>query len=107
MDLGLEKFTTLDTGEFIDIPQHFRHGEEKLAKLQKKVANRKKGSRGRKLLSRRIGRLHQKIARQRKQFHFETAKQVLQKVDVVFVEIWQLKICLLVVNQNRMKMVIT
>jgi putative transposase len=85
-DLGLEKFAALDTGEFVDIPQHFRHSEAKLAKLQQKVATRKKGSKARKLLNRRIGRLHQRIARQRKQFHFETAKQVLQKAPVVFVE---------------------
>jgi putative transposase len=86
LDLGLEKFAALDTGEFVDIPQHFRHSEAKLAKLQQKVATRTHGSRARKLLNRRIGRLHQRIARQRKQFHFETAKRVLQKAPVVFVE---------------------
>jgi putative transposase len=86
LDLGLEKFAALDTGEFVDIPQHFRKSEEKLARLQKKVATKRKGSRARKLLNRRIGRLHQRIARQRKQFHFETAKQILQKAPVVFVE---------------------
>lgn len=31
-------------------------------------------------------RLHQKIARQRKQFHYETAQKILKKADVVFVE---------------------
>lgn len=86
LDLGLEKFAALDTGEFVDIPQYFRRIEEKLARLQQKVATRKKGSRARKLLNRRIGRLHQRIARQRKKFHFETAKRVLQKASVVFVE---------------------
>jgi putative transposase len=86
LDLGLEKFAALDTGEFIDIPQHFRRNEQKLAKLQQKVSTRKKGSRARKLLNRTIARLHQRIARQRKQFHFETAKRVLQKAPVVFVE---------------------
>lgn len=86
LDLGLEKFAALDTGEFVDIPQHFRKSEAKLAKLQQKVANRKKGSRARKLVNRRIGRLHQQITRQRKQFQFLTAKQILQKAPVVFVE---------------------
>jgi putative transposase len=49
LDLGLEKFAAVDTGEFVDIPQHFRQSEAKLAKLQQKVATRKKGSRARKL----------------------------------------------------------
>ncbi|PSB61467.1 transposase [Chroococcidiopsis cubana CCALA 043] len=91
LDLGLEKFAALDTGEFVDIPQHFRKSEAKLAKLQQKVATRKKGSRARKLLNRRIGRLHQQIARQRKQFHFENDKQVMQKDLVVFVEDLEVK----------------
>jgi putative transposase len=86
LDLGLEKFAALDNGEFVDIPQHFRQSESKLALLQQKAATRIKGSRARKLLNRKIGRLHQKITRQRKQFHFETAKQILQKAPVVFVE---------------------
>jgi len=86
LDLGLEKFVALDTGEFIDISHHFRRSEEKLARLQQKASTRAKRSRARKLLNRKVAKLHQKIARQRKQFHFETAKKVLQKTDVVFVE---------------------
>lgn len=86
LDLGLEKFAALSTGKFIDIPQYFRRSEHKLADLQQKVSQKKKGSRARKLLNRKAGRLHQKIARQRKQFHFETAGKILEKADVVFVE---------------------
>ena len=86
LDLGLEKFAALSTGKFIDIPQYFRKEEDRLASEQQKVSQRKKGSRARKLLNRKVGKLHQKIARQRKQFHFETAGKILKKADVVFVE---------------------
>lgn len=86
LDLGLEKFAALSTGGFIDIPQYFRRSEDKLASSAQKVSSRKKGSRARKLLNRKVGRLHQKIARQRKQFHFETAGKILAQADVVFVE---------------------
>lgn len=34
----------------------------------------------------RIAKLYQKIARRRKDFHYNTAKKVLSKADVVFVE---------------------
>lgn len=91
LDLGLEKFAALSTGSFIDIPQYFRRSEEKLASLQQKVSERKKGSRARKLLNRKVGKLHQKIARQRKQFHFETALKILDKARVVFVESLKVK----------------
>lgn len=86
LDLGLEKFAASSTGKFIDIPQFFRRSEDQLTFLQQKVSMRKKGSRARKLLQQKVGRLHQKIARQRKQFHFETAGRILEKADVVFVE---------------------
>jgi putative transposase len=86
VDLGLEKFLADSEGEFEPIPQHFRTSQEKLARLQQKVSTAKKGSRARKLLVRSCAKLHQKIARQRKQFHFETTQKVLNKADVVFVE---------------------
>lgn len=86
IDVGLEKFASDSDGNFEPIPQHFRKSEEKLARLQQKVSTAKKGSRARKLLVRKVARLHQKIARQRKQFHFETAGKILDKADVVFVE---------------------
>lgn len=86
IDLGLQKFLADSEGEFEPIPQHFRKSEDKLAKLQQKVAKAKKGSRARKLLNRKVARLHQKIARARKQFHCETAQNILNKADVVFVE---------------------
>lgn len=86
LDLGLDKFAALSTGKFIDIPQYFRRSEDKLASLQQKVSTRRKGSRARKLLTCKVGKLHQKIARQRKQFHFETAGKILARADVIFVE---------------------
>lgn len=95
IDLGLEKFLADSEGGLEPIPQHFRKAEERLARLQQKASSRKKGSRARKLLYRKVGKLHQKIARQRKQFHYETAQKVLDKADVVFVEDLEVK------NLNR------
>ncbi|WP_404785175.1 RNA-guided endonuclease InsQ/TnpB family protein [Altericista sp. CCNU0014] len=86
IDVGLEKFASDSDGSFEPIPQHFRKSEERLARLQRKVSASQKGSLARKLLVRKVARLHQKIARQRKQFHFETAGKVLDKANVVFVE---------------------
>jgi putative transposase len=60
--------------------------EDKLEKLQQKTASRKKGSRARKLLYRKVAKLHQRIQRQRKQFHFEQANQLIAKSDVIFIE---------------------
>lgn len=79
IDLGLEKFLADSEGNFTTVPQFFRKVEDKLAQLQQKTSAAKKGSRARKLLARKVAKLHQKIARQRRQFQFETAGKVLEK----------------------------
>jgi len=86
VDMGLEHFAADSEGELIDYPRFLRQAESKLAKLQQKRDARPKGSIARKRLNQRIARLHQKIARQRYQFHCETANQLLGKADVIFVE---------------------
>ncbi len=86
IDLGLEKFLADSEGNFTTVPQFFRKVEDKLAQLQQKTSAAKKGSRARKLLARKVAKLHQKIARQRRQFQFETAGKVLEKADLVFIE---------------------
>ena len=102
IDLGLEKFLADSEGDFQAVPQFFRQAEEKLARLQQKASAARKAlaaiasrreppallasGRARKLLYRHVAKLHQKIARQRRQFQFETAQYVLKKADVVFVE---------------------
>ncbi len=102
IDLGLDKFLADSQGEFEDVPQFFRQSEDKLARLQQKASAAEKAlaaiasrrlppallasGRARKLLYRKVAKLHQKVARQRRQFQFETASSVLRKADVVFVE---------------------
>ena len=86
IDLGLEKFLADSNGDFVEIPQFFRKAEQRLTRLQQKASAARIGSRARKLLYRKVAKLHQKIARQRRQFQCETADKILQKADVVFVE---------------------
>jgi putative transposase len=53
---------------------------------QQKRELRTKGSIACKRLTQRIARLHQKIARQRYQFHCETANLLLSKANAIFTE---------------------
>ncbi len=39
-----------------------------------------------KLIRRTIAKLHQKIARQRKQWHYEEAKKLCQRAEIIFIE---------------------
>ena len=84
IDMGLEYSVADSEGDLIDYPRHLRAAESKLAKLQQKRELRPKGSVAGARLNQRIARLHQKIARQRYQFHCETANLLLSKADVIF-----------------------
>jgi putative transposase len=44
IDVGLENFAVLSTGEAIPNPRFFRTGQAKLRRLQRRVARRRKGT---------------------------------------------------------------
>ena len=44
IDLGLNVFIVTAEGEVVENPRHYRRGEKKLAKAQRRVSKRKKGS---------------------------------------------------------------
>ncbi|MFQ3614181.1 MAG: transposase [Cyanobacteriota bacterium] len=86
VDAGLEYFIACSDGTTKTPPQFYRQAEKKLAKLQAKRELRPKGSKARRKLNAKIAKLHQRIARQRRQWHFETAGELVDKADVIFVE---------------------
>ena len=69
----------------------YKQSEAKLAKLQRKLARRQKGSANYKKLQLRIARLHRKIANQRKDLLHKLSYELATKCDVVVVEDLDLK----------------
>jgi len=59
---------------------------EQLTKLQQKASSRKNGSKAKHKLFKKVAKLHQKIARQRKDFHQNVATDLLTTADCIFVE---------------------
>lgn len=86
IDLGLKEFLVTSNDEQVDVPQYFRKSQKKLAKLQRFVSRKKKGSNRRKKAVNRVAKLHLKIARQRKDFHFKVWSWLLEKYDVIIHE---------------------
>ena len=86
VDAGLEYFIACSDGTLKTPPKFYRQAENKLTTLQVKRDARAKGSKPRRKLNERIAKLHQRIARQRQQWHFETAQELIDKADVIFVE---------------------
>ena len=86
IDVGLESFATLSTGETIDNPRFLREGERSLKTAQRKVSRRKRGSQRRRQAVRLLRKQHLTVSRKRKNFHFETAKPLVRDFDCIAVE---------------------
>lgn len=86
IDLGLKDFLVTSNNERVEVPKYFRKSQKKLAKLQRFVSRKKKGSNRYKKAVNRVAKLHQKIARQRKDFHFKIWTWLLEKYDVIIHE---------------------
>lgn len=86
IDLGLEKLYVDSLGNQVLPQKYLRKSEEKLAKLQRKLADDNRSRKAKKLIRRAIAKLHLKIARARKQWHFEEAKKLCQKSLVICIE---------------------
>src|SRR5258708_33959122 len=68
IDLGLEAFATLATGERIHAPSAYRRAERHLAKCQRRVSRRNRGSHRRRKAGNVLARAHQQVPRQARDF---------------------------------------
>lgn len=73
------KWRITSPGEEIPIPQYYRKAQKRLKKLNRQLSRTKKGSNRRLKAVKRLAKHHQKVANQRKDFHYKTAKKLLNK----------------------------
>src|SRR5215469_14010464 len=86
LDVGLKVFLADSEGGMVENPRHYRRGQKRLAHGQRTVCRRKKGSQRRRKASREVACKHLKINRQRRDFHFKTAKQYGERYSHICVE---------------------
>jgi putative transposase len=86
IDLGLTHFAILSTGEKIAAPNTFRKNESKLAKLQRRLAKKTKGSGRRKKAKIKVAKLHAKIADSRRDFLHKLSTRLVNENQVIAVE---------------------
>jgi putative transposase len=101
IDLGLESFATLADGTRILTPGCYRKAERYLAKCQRRVSKRKKGSARRRKAVCWLAKAHQTLRRQRADFHHRTALELVQQYDVIYHE--DLHVRNLAKNHHRAK----
>ena len=78
IDLGIEAFATLRTATRIFHPGWYRKAERALKTAQRRVSRRKKGSNRRRKAVTLLAKAHQKVRRQRQDFHHKTALALVQ-----------------------------
>jgi putative transposase len=91
IDVGLKVFLVTADGEIVENPRHYRTAEKQLQKAQRRVSRRKKGSKRRKKAVALLKRKHQKVQRQRRDFHHKTALVLVRQFDVIYLEDLQVR----------------
>jgi putative transposase len=86
VDLGLKDFAITSDGEVIANPKHLRKSEKRLAKLQKDLSRKKKGSNNRYKARLKVAKLHEKISNQRKDFLHKTSTKMIRDNQVIVME---------------------
>lgn len=101
LDVGLESFYTDSNGISVAPPKFLRKAEKKLKRYQRVLSRRVKGSKNRRKQINRVGRAHQEVSQQRKDFVVKTARCVVKSNDFVAVE--DLKVRNMVKNHKLAK----
>jgi putative transposase len=86
IDLGIEAFATLSDGTRIFHPGWYRKAEHALKTAQRRVSRRKIGSKRRRKAMALLAKAHQKVRRQRQDFHHKTALALVRANDVIYHE---------------------
>jgi len=86
IDLGLNSFITLDSGEKIHHPKPYNTSKEKLAFLNKKLAIKKQGSNNRRKALSALQKAYEHIRNIREDFQHKVAKQLIEENDVICIE---------------------
>jgi putative transposase len=91
LDVGLESFYTDSNGVKVENPRFYRTGEKKLKRKHRQVSKKVKGSSNRRKAKIRLGKVHQKISRQRKDHAIKLARCVIRSNDLVAYEDLRIK----------------
>jgi transposase, IS605 orfB family len=86
IDMGIVRFATLSNGEYFEPINAFKTYKGKLAKLQKRLKNKTKGSHNWLKLKAKIARLHHKISNTRKDYLHKISNKISKNHAIVYVE---------------------
>jgi putative transposase len=79
IDMGLKDFVVTSDGDKIDNPRYLRKSEERLIRRQRQLSKKNKGSKNRSKQRKKVAKLHEKIANQRKDFLHKISHKIVHK----------------------------
>ena len=86
IDLGIREFCITSEGKMVANPKYLKRSLDKLAKLQRRLSRKTKGSSNRNKARIRVARLQEHIANQRKDFLQKLSTNIIKCNDVICVE---------------------
>lgn len=86
LDLGLNHFATLSTGEKIANPKFLKLGIRRLVRAQRSLSRKKIGGSNREKCQRRVALIHERIANQRKDFQHKLSTRLIRENQAVALE---------------------
>ena len=91
VDVGLESYITLSTGEKVGNPRFLEGEYRRLRRAQQRLSRKEKGSENWKKQKRRIARIHARIADKRSDFLHKLTTRLVTDYDVICVETLSVK----------------
>ncbi|MGQ4269266.1 RNA-guided endonuclease InsQ/TnpB family protein, partial [Nocardiopsis changdeensis] len=86
IDAGIASLVTLSTGEKVTNPRHERRDRARLARVQRVLSRKAKGSANRAKARTRVARVHARIADRRKDFLHKLTTRLVRENQVVVIE---------------------
>ena len=90
-DFGLKTFLTASDGKDIEAPLFFRQNRLAIAKANKILSRKAKGSKNRRKAKLALARLHKRVHDQRNNFHWQTAHRLVGEYALISLENLNLK----------------
>src|SRR3954470_23870970 len=86
VDVGLDHLLTLSTGEKITNPRHERKDRARLARAQRNLAKKSKGSANRARARLRVARVHARIADRRRDLLHQLTTRLVRENQTLVIE---------------------
>ncbi|WP_119726397.1 RNA-guided endonuclease InsQ/TnpB family protein [Thermomonospora amylolytica] len=86
IDAGLTALVTLSTGEKVTNPKHERRDRERLARAQRELSRKQKGSANRVKARRKVARIHARIVDRRRDFLHKLTTRLVRENQTVVIE---------------------